>query len=93
MFSLGAGSVLETLQAGRPLIVVINELLMDNHQMELASQLAEDGHLFYATCRCGQISGHIIYTRCIHLHHVKVVLRPNCDPKNNSFFLWISKLC
>ncbi|XP_078360646.1 UDP-N-acetylglucosamine transferase subunit ALG13-like isoform X2 [Oculina patagonica] len=46
----GAGSVLETLQAGRPLIVVINELLMDNHQIELASQLAEDGHLYYATC-------------------------------------------
>lgn len=46
----GAGSVLETLQAGRPLIVVINELLMDNHQLELASQLAEDGHLSYATC-------------------------------------------
>jgi len=46
----GAGSVLETLQAGRPLIVVINELLMDNHQLELASQLAEDGHLYYATC-------------------------------------------
>ena len=61
-FSLGAGSVLETLQAGRPLIVVINELLMDNHQMELASQLAEDGHLCYATCRCGQMSGHMIYT-------------------------------
>lgn len=46
----GAGSVLETLQAGRPLIVVINELLMGNHQIELASQLAEDGHLCYATC-------------------------------------------
>ncbi|KAM7449796.1 putative bifunctional UDP-N-acetylglucosamine transferase and deubiquitinase ALG13 [Porites harrisoni] len=46
----GAGSVLETLQAGRPLIVVINEHLMDNHQLELASQLAEDGHLYYATC-------------------------------------------
>lgn len=48
---IGAGSVLETLQAGKPLIVVINDLLMDNHQLELASQLAEDGHLYYATCR------------------------------------------
>ena len=43
--------MLETLRTGRPLIVVINELLMDNHQKELASQLEEDGHLFYATCR------------------------------------------
>lgn len=33
-------------------MVVINEHLMDNHQLELASQLAEDGHLYYATCRC-----------------------------------------
>ena len=65
-FSLGAGSVLESLQAGRPLIVVINELLMDNHQMELASQLAEDGHLCYATCRCGQINGHMIYTSLVY---------------------------
>ena len=48
---IGAGSVLETLQARKPLIVVINDLLMDNHQLELASQLAEDGHLYYATCR------------------------------------------
>lgn len=49
---IGAGSVLEVLQAGKPLIVVINELLMDNHQLELASQLSEEGHLYYATCRC-----------------------------------------
>lgn len=47
----GAGSVLEVLHAGKPLIVVINELLMDNHQLELASQLSEEGHLYYATCR------------------------------------------
>ena len=33
---------------------------MGNHQIELASQLAEDGHLCYATCRCEQIS--VIYT-------------------------------
>lgn len=46
----GAGSVLEALQAGKPLIVVVNEQLMDNHQFELASQLAEEGHLYYATC-------------------------------------------
>lgn len=48
---IGAGSVLEVLHAGKPLIVVINELLMDNHQLELASQLSEEGHLYYATCR------------------------------------------
>uniref|UniRef100_A0A673VEU1 UDP-N-acetylglucosamine transferase subunit ALG13 n=1 Tax=Suricata suricatta TaxID=37032 RepID=A0A673VEU1_SURSU len=47
----GAGSCLETLEKGKPLVVVINEKLMNNHQLELAKQLHKDGHLFYCTCR------------------------------------------
>ncbi|XP_055500161.1 putative bifunctional UDP-N-acetylglucosamine transferase and deubiquitinase ALG13 [Leucoraja erinacea] len=46
----GAGSCLEILEAGKPLIVVINEKLMNNHQLELAKQLHRDGHLLYCTC-------------------------------------------
>ncbi|XP_004685774.1 PREDICTED: UDP-N-acetylglucosamine transferase subunit ALG13 homolog isoform X1 [Condylura cristata] len=46
----GAGSCLETLEKRKPLIVVINEKLMNNHQLELAKQLYKDGHLFYCTC-------------------------------------------
>lgn len=46
----GAGCVLETLGAGKPLLVIINERLMGNHQIELAHQLGEDGHLYYGTC-------------------------------------------
>ncbi|KAM6426975.1 UDP-N-acetylglucosamine transferase subunit ALG13-like isoform 2-T2 [Liasis olivaceus] len=45
----GAGSCLEVLEAGKPLLVVINDKLMDNHQLELARQLHKDGHLFYCT--------------------------------------------
>ncbi|KAM4661295.1 UDP-N-acetylglucosamine transferase subunit ALG13-like isoform 2-T2 [Amazona ochrocephala] len=46
----GAGSCLETLEKGKPLIVVINEKLMNNHQLELAKQLHEDGHVLYCNC-------------------------------------------
>ncbi len=46
----GAGSVLEALEQGRPLLVVVNEDLMGNHQSELATQLQKDGHVFKCTC-------------------------------------------
>ncbi|XP_074864231.1 UDP-N-acetylglucosamine transferase subunit ALG13 [Carettochelys insculpta] len=46
----GAGTCLETLEKGKPLLVVVNENLMNNHQLELARQLYKDGHLFYCTC-------------------------------------------
>ncbi|KAK8698122.1 hypothetical protein V6N13_114253 [Hibiscus sabdariffa] len=44
----GSGSIFETLQLGKPLIVVVNEDLMDNHQSELAEELAERRHLYCA---------------------------------------------
>uniref|UniRef100_A0A669PL39 UDP-N-acetylglucosamine transferase subunit ALG13 n=1 Tax=Phasianus colchicus TaxID=9054 RepID=A0A669PL39_PHACC len=47
----GAGSCLETLEEGKPLLVVINEKLMNNHQLELARQLHKDGHVLYCNCR------------------------------------------
>jgi len=40
----GAGSVFETMRAGTPLLVVTNATLMDNHQTELAEELATRGH-------------------------------------------------
>ncbi|XP_003467615.1 putative bifunctional UDP-N-acetylglucosamine transferase and deubiquitinase ALG13 isoform X4 [Cavia porcellus] len=46
----GAGSCLETLEKGKPLVVVINEKLMNNHQLELAKELHKEGYLFYCTC-------------------------------------------
>ncbi|XP_014210134.1 UDP-N-acetylglucosamine transferase subunit ALG13 homolog [Copidosoma floridanum] len=47
----GAGSCLEALELSKPLIVVTNDRLMDNHQLELAEQLYKDGHLLYTNCK------------------------------------------
>lgn len=41
----GAGSIFEALRAGKPLLVVTNSALMDNHQSELADALAAGKHL------------------------------------------------
>ncbi|CAJ1966917.1 unnamed protein product [Cylindrotheca closterium] len=41
----GAGTVMEALRLQKKLIVVINTMLMNNHQEELAGAMAERGHL------------------------------------------------
>ncbi|XP_052096584.1 UDP-N-acetylglucosamine transferase subunit ALG13 homolog [Mytilus californianus] len=46
----GAGSCLESLTANKPLLVVVNNELMDNHQLELARQLKKDGNIEYCDC-------------------------------------------
>ncbi|XP_004516873.1 uncharacterized protein [Cicer arietinum] len=45
----GSGSIFETLRLRKPLIVVVNEDLMDNHQSELAEELANRKHLYCAS--------------------------------------------
>lgn len=42
----GAGTVMECLSLKKKLVVVINTLLMDNHQLELANAMGIRGHLF-----------------------------------------------
>jgi beta-1,4-N-acetylglucosaminyltransferase len=47
--ALGAGTIMEVMRAKVPLVVVINETLMDNHQVELAHALETRGHLVSTT--------------------------------------------
>ncbi|KAJ1627334.1 glycosyltransferase family 28 C-terminal domain-containing protein [Pavlovales sp. CCMP2436] len=46
----GSGSILEALGRRKPLLVVVNEALMDNHQAELADELHARGHLVATRC-------------------------------------------
>ncbi|GLB35414.1 putative glycosyltransferase family 28 C-terminal domain [Lyophyllum shimeji] len=45
----GSGTILDVLRLGKPLIVVVNPTLLDNHQQELAAALADLGHLQHST--------------------------------------------
>ncbi|KAJ1846029.1 hypothetical protein H4S02_006698 [Coemansia sp. RSA 2611] len=44
----GTGSILEALHSGTPAIVVVNRALMDDHQSEIARELAKDGFVVVA---------------------------------------------
>jgi beta-1,4-N-acetylglucosaminyltransferase len=46
----GAGTIMEGLRSGATMFVVINERLMDNHQLEIAERLARDGYLAWSKC-------------------------------------------
>lgn len=47
----GAGSIMQALDHGKSLLVIINEKLMDNHQYELAEKLFDEKRLYYTTCK------------------------------------------
>jgi beta-1,4-N-acetylglucosaminyltransferase len=46
----GAGSIIESLEQNKLVIVVVNETLMDNHQYELAQKMQSEHFLVYSLC-------------------------------------------
>ena len=44
---IGSGSILDALRISVPLIVVPNPTLLDNHQVELAEELAAQGYVVH----------------------------------------------
>lgn len=47
----GTGSILDALRLEKPLLVVTNDLLMDNHQVEVAEQFELENYLKSFTCK------------------------------------------
>lgn len=44
---IGSGSILDAMRISIPLIVVPNPTLLDNHQVELAEELAAQGYVVH----------------------------------------------
>lgn len=79
----GAGSCLDVLRLKKPLIVVVNEELMDNHQIELAHQLQKNGYSYFCFCK----------TLLDTLHKDFNVLVPYPELKSTSFSDYLNKCC
>lgn len=66
--SSGSGSILEALRKKKKTIVAVNTNLMDNHQLELAQKLAEEGYLDYCLPKHIEqvrLHGYVRYLRLI----------------------------
>lgn len=46
----GTGSIMDALRLAKPLLVVTNDQLMDNHQIEVAEQFEQEGYLKSLSC-------------------------------------------
>lgn len=52
----GTGSILDSLRLGKPLIVCVNDELMDNHQQQIADRFEQKGYVWACKPREDEIS-------------------------------------
>ena len=81
----GAGTCIEVLKAGKPLLVIVNDDLMDNHQLELAHKLSQEGHLLHGT-----VSSLLQSIKSLQAR--KAELRPYPEPDPGIFASFINNL-
>lgn len=81
----GAGIILESLKNKRKVIVCVNDKLMDNHQIELATSLHENGYVYY----CKNLSNIIEDTEKVISNHFKLKEYPefNYDIIPNAIYV------
>jgi UDP-N-acetylglucosamine transferase subunit ALG13 len=78
----GAGSVFEAVRARRPLCVVVNTALADNHQVELAVAMQRLGHAVHTVPR--ELCATLRRSRDVMLEHAT---RPPLPPPDGSAFV------
>lgn len=84
----GAGSIMEALANKKPLVVVTNDALMDNHQEELACALDIRGHLRSTTCQ-----GLANALRDISLEVPSQFFKPYPQPDKSAFPKLVDATC
>jgi beta-1,4-N-acetylglucosaminyltransferase len=77
----GAGTILEGLRSRAEMFVIVNQKLMDNHQLEIAEKMAKDGYLVYGNCN-----------EIIQMLKAEGIQRKILEPQNPERFLNIFRL-
>lgn len=78
----GTGSILDTLRAQVPLIVVVNDSLMDNHQLEVASQFESAGYLLLV--RSGDLASGALCQKIAMFQNGGLALKPFPEQKGTA---------